>query len=86
MDNPSNLTVVIRNKDKVLFNGQAFAVSSVNDRGVFDILAQHENFISLIKDKVVIHPTLKENKEIQIENGILRAYKDRVYVYVNFKP
>lgn len=86
MLNPPNLTVVIRNRDKVLFNGQAQAISSVNDRGVFDILAQHENFISLIKDKVVIHPTLKENKEIKIENGILRAYKDKIYIYVNFKP
>lgn len=85
MPNITNLTIVIRNRDKVLFNGQAAAISSVDDKGVFDILPQHENFISLIKDRVVIHPTLKENKEIQIENGILRAYKDKVYIYVNFK-
>lgn len=80
----SNLTVVVRNKEKVLYNGQAFAVTSINDQGIFDILPQHESFISLIKEKVIIHPTIKENKEIQIENGILRTYKDKVYVYVNF--
>jgi len=85
MNNSSNLTVVIRNKDKVLYNGQAYAVTSINDGGIFDILPQHESFISLIKEKVVVHPTQKENKEIQIENGILRVYKDKVYVYVNFK-
>lgn len=86
MVNPSsNLTVVIRNREKVLYSGQVAAVTSVNEKGVFDVLPQHENFITLIKEKVILHPTLKESKEIQIENGIVRVYKDKVYVYVNFK-
>ncbi len=86
MLNPSiNLTVTVRNKEKVLFSGQAAAVTSINDKGVFDVLPQHENFISLIKEKVIIRKTLKDNNEIQIENGIVRVYKDKVYVYVNFK-
>jgi F0F1-type ATP synthase epsilon subunit len=82
----SILTVVIRNKDKVLYSGQVYAVTAINDRGPFDILAEHESFISLIKDKVTIHTTSTEKKEIQIENGIVRVYKDKVYIYVNFKP
>ena len=86
MANPStNLTVVVRNREKVLYSGQAAAVTSVNEKGIFDVLPQHANFITLIKEKVIIHPTLKESKEIQIENGIARVYKDKVYVYVNFK-
>lgn len=80
----SILTVVIRNKDKVLYSGQAYAVTAVNDRGTFDVLAEHESFISLIKDKVAVHTTPKEKKEIQIKNGIIRVYKDKVYIYVNF--
>jgi len=86
LNTASNLTVVVRNKDKVLYSGQVAAVTSINDKGIFDILPQHANFISLIKEKVIIHPSLKKNNEIQIENGILRVYKDKVYVYVNFKP
>mgnify|MGYP001579542327 CR=1 FL=1 len=85
MVNPSNLTVVIRNREKVLYSGQAQAVTSINDKGVFDVLPQHENFITLIKEKVIIRKTLKENQEIQIENGIAKVYKDKVYIYVNFK-
>lgn len=81
----SILTVVVRNKDKILYSGQAYAVTAVNDRGIFDILAQHESFISLIKDRITIHTTPQEKKEIQIENGIVRVYKDKVYIYVNFK-
>ena len=86
MPRPSILTVIIRNKDKVLYSGQASAVTSINDKGIFDVLAEHESFITLIKDKVTIHTTPKEKQEIQIDNGILRVYKDKVYVYVNFKP
>ncbi len=80
----SILTIVIRNKDKVLYSGQAYALTAINDKGPFDILAQHESFISLIKDKITIRPTPTTKQEIQIENGILRVYKDKVYVYVNF--
>ena len=87
MVNPStNLTIVVRNREKVLYSGQAAAVTSFNERGVFDVLPQHASFITLIKEKVIIHPTLRENKEIQIENGIVRVYKDKVFIYVNFKP
>jgi len=82
----SILTVIIKNRDRVLYSGQVYAVTAVNDKGVFDILGQHENFISLIKDKVIIHLTPKESREIQIGNGIVRVYKDKVYIYVNFQP
>lgn len=78
-----NITVVVRNKDKVLYSGQAYAVTAINDGGVFDILAQHESFITLIKDKIIIRPNPKENQEIKIDNGIARVYKDKVYIYVN---
>ena len=84
-DNTASLTVVVRNKDKILYSGQAYAVSGVNDRGIFDILPQHESFISLIKDKITVRKSPREKQEIQIENGILRNYKDKVYIYVNFK-
>jgi F0F1-type ATP synthase epsilon subunit len=81
----SLLTVVVRNKDNVLYSGQAYAVTATNDKGPFDILGEHESFISLLKDKIVIHMTQKTEQQIQIENGIVRVYRDKVYIYVNFK-
>jgi len=85
MRETSILTVIIRNKDQVLYSGQAFAITAVNDKGTFDVLAEHESFISLIKEKIIIRITPKEKREIQIENGIVKVYKDKVYIYVNFK-
>jgi F0F1-type ATP synthase epsilon subunit len=84
MTNNPLLTVVVRNKDKVLYSGDAYAVSSVNEKGPFDVLPEHENFISLIKDKVIVRTTSKEKMEIKIENGIARIYRDKAYIYVNF--
>lgn len=78
----SLLDLVIRNKQGVLFSGKAEAVSSKNDKGIFDILPQHENFISIIKENIVIHKKINENQEMKIENGILRAYKNKVNIYI----
>ena len=83
MNGTPTLTAVIRNKDKVIFSGQVYAITTINDKGPFDVLAEHENFISLIKDKVTIRNTPKEKTEIKIRDGILRVYRDKVYIYVN---
>jgi F0F1-type ATP synthase epsilon subunit len=85
MLNAPTITVIVKNKEKILYSGQVTAVTAINDKGPFDILPEHENFISLIKEKIIIHTTLKESNEIQIENGIVRVYRDKVYIYVNFK-
>jgi F0F1-type ATP synthase epsilon subunit len=85
MPNSPALTVVIKNKDKTLFEGQAYAISSINDKGPFDILPQHENFITLIKNNIIVHTTPKEKVEIQIENGLARVSENKVDMFVNFK-
>lgn len=84
MSDTPTIHIVARNKDRILFDGDVFAVTSYNDKGEFDVLPEHENFISTIKNKLIIHKTRKEKEEFQIENGIIRVTRDRVYAYVNF--
>lgn len=79
------INVVVRNRNIILFQDKVEGVTSYNDRGVFDILPEHESFISLIKDKLIIHKTIKENQEIKIDNGIVRVYKNSVFCYINFE-
>lgn len=74
--------LVIRNKQGIVYNDKVEAVSSKNAKGSFDILPQHENFISIIKENIVIHKKLNQNQEIKIENGILRVYKNKVNIYI----
>lgn len=77
-----SLYAVVRTKDQVLFQGNVEAVTSYNDKGTFDILPEHINFISLIKDRLVLHQKLEENKEIGIQRGILKVLQNKVFVYV----
>lgn len=79
---PSLLDLVIRNKSGVVYNDTVEAVSSINDKGIFDILPEHQNFISSIKEHVVIHKKINENQEMKIENGIIRVYRNKVNIYI----
>jgi F0F1-type ATP synthase epsilon subunit len=80
MDN--NITISIRNKQGLIFKDKVKAVSSYNEKGLFDILPEHENFISLIKEKIVIHKNDDQKEEIKIGSGVLRAYENNVNIYV----
>ena len=79
---PTLIDLTIRNKQGIVYNDKVEAVSSKNDKGVFDILAEHENFISVIKENIVIHKKINQNQEMKIENGILRMYRNKVNIYV----
>lgn len=79
MDPKIHLT--IKTKDSILFDADTQSVSSFNDVGPFDILPMHENFISLIKDRIVIHDK-NEQKEMKIEGGLLKASKNKVDIYL----
>lgn len=76
------LLLVIRDRNTLLFQGEVTAVSSFNDKGPFDILPQHANFISIIKKHVVIHLPTKEKKRIELESGILKVRDNNVEIYL----
>lgn len=86
MDNTSvskrNLLVDARTPDKILFQGEAQSVSSINGKGPFDILGQHENFISLIKDTLVIFAKDGKRQQFPIDTGILKVYNNQVNIFI----
>ena len=79
MDPKIHLT--IKNRETTLFEGDTTGVSSINDVGPFDILPMHENFISLIRDKIVIR-NKQEAKELKIESGLLKVNNNRVDIFL----
>ena len=74
--------VVIRSRQKLLFAGNVAVVSSSNERGVFDILPHHTNFVSLVKEYIEVVTSDRRRLRIQIERGILRVKQNAVEVYV----
>ena len=77
-----NITLSIKNRQGIMFSDTVKAVSSYNDKGPFDILSEHENFISLIYQKIVVHKLDNKTEEFKIDNGVLRVYKNEVNIYI----
>jgi F0F1-type ATP synthase epsilon subunit len=76
------LQVTIRDRTGEQFAGPAKAVTCVNEKGRFDVLSQHANFISTIKDKVTIHLPESGIKEFNFENGVIQVSSDNVVIYL----
>ena len=77
------LNVVVKDKKSVLFQGSAWAVSSVNQKGNFDVLEEHANFISLISERLIIRKDEKDKgRVIEIDKGVMHVEADNVNVWV----
>lgn len=66
----------------MVFEGEAYAVSSTNDIGPFDILFNHANFVAKIRDKITIHHDKNTKKVFDITTGIISAKENFVEVFL----
>ncbi len=82
MDKNLELNVIVMSASKTYFLGKAKSVSSKNKVGPFDVLPMHENFISMLYDKVIIVKSTGEREEIDCEHGILEVSENRVRVFL----
>ncbi|MGI5828230.1 MAG: hypothetical protein ACOX6V_04410 [Patescibacteria group bacterium] len=79
---PQPFKVTVLAYDTTLFSGMVTSASSVNEHGPFDILSLHSNFISILKDKLVLRTDKKQVKEFTFTRAILRCFENEVKVYV----
>ncbi len=84
MDNQlqQGIHLIVRQREKVLFQGDIKAFTSYSEKGEFDILYEHANFISLINKNCIIHKHDGTKTELKIEQGIVSAYQNKVVVYL----
>ncbi|MGD9128891.1 MAG: hypothetical protein PVJ09_00130 [Candidatus Woesebacteria bacterium] len=61
------------------------AISSENEEGVFDVLPQHSNFISIIKNKLILHKNKKKFKEIKLDLGVIRLIANQAKIYLDLE-
>ena len=76
------LDVNVKSKAKTIFEGSGHSVTSKNERGAFDILPFHTNFVTLIADYIIIDKGLKTEKSFKIERGVLYVLSNKVDIYV----
>ena len=85
MANNLQLSITIKNSEKTLFEGAAFAVSSVSNVGKFDVLPTHANFIALIKESVTIHWENQKPQIIPIEAGVIKVKENNVKIILGME-
>jgi F0F1-type ATP synthase epsilon subunit len=81
-NNDKKLNLFIRSKEKLIFGGPVSTVTSENERGVFDILYGHTNFLTLIKDYVITDKSLPTEQKYPVQKGMLYVLGDMVNIYV----
>lgn len=70
---------------KTYFDGAAVSVTAANDTGVFDILAGHRNFITILNqcDITIRKPDNSEDEHIAIQQGVMHVKADEVVVFLD---
>ena len=82
-EHPVNrLFVSVKSPQQVHYEGWAKAISSINNKGKFDILGYHANFITIIKQSITIHLENKEKITIPLEQGVIKVSKNNVRVFL----
>lgn len=78
------LSVIVRNREGILFQGNIVSLSGTNEKGIFDILPLHSNFISLIDQTITLKTVGGEIKQIDVPSGVLRVIENSIEVFVGF--
>lgn len=79
------LEIIVIKTDQMIFRGMAKSFSSINDQGKFDILPDHQNFISIIKNYMIIRTTSGKNHHIDIEEAVLHLKNNKLVVFTGIK-
>lgn len=78
----TSLKVTIHDADKIVYEGQAESITTFNERGVFDVLPYHTQFISIIKKSITVNNKGQEKKEFAIDSGIIEVLNNEVNIFL----
>jgi len=78
----TTLAVTVKDKTGTLFEGAVIGVTSCNEKGIFDILPEHEQFITLINNELTLHHEYGKKHTMPLTHGILRVEKNTVEIYL----
>lgn len=76
--------LIVKNRDKTLYEGDVDTISSYNKKGLFDILLNHSNFISLLEKTIIVRKN-NHQEQIEVDNGILKVRENKIFIYLGIK-
>lgn len=70
---------------KTYFDGRAVSVTAANDTGVFDVLAGHSKFITILNrcEVIIRKPEGGEDERISIQQGVMHVKEDEIVVFLD---
>jgi len=80
--NKQSLFVEVRSRQGLVFSGELWAVTSYNKAGMFDILPEHANFVSMITNKIILKRDDGKRDEINVEDGVIVVEDDTVKIFI----
>ena len=75
--------LLVKSREGVVFEGDVTSITSFNEEGKFDALAQHANFISLIQKELMIRDSKGKERRIEVSNALLRIRENSVEVFLS---
>lgn len=79
------ISVTVRDRAGVQYEGEVKAITSHNPAGNFDILPMHSNFITVVREKLILHQSNGSKMELNIDNGVVRASENKVEIFLGIK-
>lgn len=80
--NKGTIRFSIKSREGEIYGGDVAYISSYNEKGKFDVLPGHANFISLINTSIFFKEISGEVKEIYIDSALLRVKNRIAEVYI----
>jgi len=80
-----NILVTIYSLESILFQGEVKALTSVNEKGKFDILPLHSNFISIVRDYVILHQKNGEEKTFKLSQGVIKLNNNQANIFLGLE-
>lgn len=78
-----SIHVMVRNRKQLLFDDDVKALTSKNDTGIFDVLPEHSNFISVLKESIKLHKMDGTEQVIPLQNGLIKVKDSGVKCYID---
>lgn len=80
------LHLKVRDRQGIILETDVKYLSSFNEKGRFDVLPNHANFISLVDKKILYTPQdEKEEKMMEVKNGVMRVHENKIEIFLSFK-
>jgi F0F1-type ATP synthase epsilon subunit len=73
---------LVRDRQTVLYEGPASAITTRNEHGLLDVLPEHTHFISIIEGSVDIVRPDGKTLNIPVSKGILKIFGGEARIYL----